>query len=197
MPVKKPKSKAREAKTLSSRTVFRGKVFHVTSDEVIEPGGARVKRDTVRHQGSVVVLVVDEGEREPRVLLARQYRYPVGRALWELPAGRIDEGEKPLQAARRELLEETGFTARKWELALVFYSSPGFLDEVMYLFVARELTPGKATPEEDERITKRMFPLSSALSMISSRKIVDGKTIAGLLWLDRQLSGSTRSARRA
>jgi ADP-ribose pyrophosphatase len=171
-----------KARVLSSKTVFKGKVFSVTSDEVVEPNGVRAKRDIVRHQGSVVVLVIDREASAPRVLLIRQYRYAPDESLWEIPAGRIDEGEQPLEGAKRELAEETGFTAHKWKRALSFYPSPGFMSEIMHIYLAEELTSGKATPEEDERITKRFFPLSSVVKMINSGKIRDGKTIAGVLW---------------
>lgn len=189
MPAKSSRSQQRvnqppnsKARVLSSRTVFRGKVFHVTSDEVVEPNGVHAKRDIVRHQGSVVVLPVDATGSEPRILLIRQYRYASDEMMWEIPAGRIDDGEQPLEAGKRELVEETGFTARKWKRALSFYASPGFMDEIMHILLAEDLTSGKATPEEDERITKRFFPLSTVVNMINSGKIRDGKTIAGVLW---------------
>jgi ADP-ribose pyrophosphatase len=172
----------KSARVLSSKTSFKGKVFSVTTDEMIEPTGVRAKRDVVRHQGSVVVLPVDDSGREPRVLLIRQYRYTADEYLWELTAGRIDEGEKPLEAAKRELAEETGFSARKWKKALTFYSSPGFLDEVMHLYLAEALTAGEATPEEDEKISMRFFPLSQVVRMIAAGKMNDGKLIAGVLW---------------
>jgi ADP-ribose pyrophosphatase len=168
---------------VSSTTVFEGKVFKVTADEVVEPSGVRARRDVVRHSGSVVIAAVDDSSKEPCVLLARQYRYAAQDALWELPAGRIDEAEQPLAAAKRELIEETGYTARKWKRAMFFFSSPGFLDETMSLFVAEGLTRGKAQPEEDEFITKRLFPISAAVRMVNKGVIKDAKTIAGVLWL--------------
>lgn len=173
---------SKKVRVLSSSTVYSGKVFSVTSDEIVEPNGVRARRDIVRHQGSVVVLAVDTTEREPRVLLIRQYRYAPDEFMWEIPAGRIDEGEQPLDGAKRELTEETGFTARKWKRVLSFYPSPGFMSEIMHIFTAEDLTRGKATPEEDERISKRFFPLSSVVKMINTGKIRDGKTIAGVLW---------------
>jgi ADP-ribose pyrophosphatase len=118
--------KTRKVRVISSKTVFRGPVFTVTLDEVVEPSGVRARRDTVRHQGSIVVLVVDDSRRIPRVLLLRQYRYPADDNLWELPAGRIDRGESELAAARRELIEETGFRAKKWKHLFTYYASPGF-----------------------------------------------------------------------
>jgi len=178
--------KPRKARVISSKTVFRGPVFSVTVDQVVEPTGVRARRDTVRHQGSIVILVVDDSRKGPRVLLLRQYRYPANENLWELPAGRIDGGEKPLQAAKRELIEETGFRARKWRRLFTYFASPGFMDETMAIYLASGLTSGEAQPEEDEVIRKRFFPLGQALSMMASGKIRDGKTIAGLLWLDRE-----------
>jgi len=171
------------AEVISSRMAFHGAVFNVTSDDVIEPGGVKVRRDVVRHAGSVVILAVDETEKEPRVLLERQYRYATGDFLWELPAGRVDEGESELAGAKRELMEETGYTARSWKRALFFYSSPGFLDETMAIYLARDLTMGKPQPEEDERITTRMFPLSDLVRKVLSGGLRDSKTIVGVLWL--------------
>jgi len=183
---KKGRSKKSKAQVVSSKTVYRGPVFSVTTDYVREPGiDQPLRRDIVRHQGSVVVLAVDERASEPRVLLARQYRHVAGGPLWELPAGRIDHGESALAGAKRELLEETGITARHWQHALTFYSSPGFLDETMAIYLARGLTQGVAQPEEDEMIAKRFFPLSQAVRMAMNGAIRDGKTIAGILWYER------------
>lgn len=177
------------AHVISSKTVFRGRVFHVDSDEVREPGGVRVRREIVRHPGSIVVMAIDETSRHsPRLLLERQYRYAANARLWELPAGRIDPGEDDLTAAKRELLEETGFTAAKWQRALKFYPSPGFLDEQMHVFLARNLTKGKARPEDDERITVHFFSMKQAFRMALSGKIIDGKTLAALFWLDKKLA---------
>ena len=177
------------ADIVSSKTVFRGRVFHVDSDEVKEPGGVRVRREVVRHPGSIVVMAIDEASRRsPLLLLERQYRYAVNARLWELPAGRIDPGEDDLTAAKRELLEETGFTAAKWQRALKFYPSPGFLDELMHLFLARNLTKGNAQPEDDERITVRFFPMQQAVKMALSGRIMDGKTLAALFWLEKKLA---------
>jgi ADP-ribose pyrophosphatase len=177
------KTKQQKARMVSSRTVYRGPVFYVTSDRVREPGSIVARRDVVRHIGSVVIMAVDESRGEPRVLLARQYRHAAQDYLWELPAGRIDSGEQPLPAAKRELLEETGYSAAEWKRALFFYSSPGFLDETMAIYLARGLKRGRANPEEDEVIQQRLFPLSQAVRMIAKAAIRDGKTIAGVLWL--------------
>ena len=178
---------------MSSRIAFRGPVFYVSSDRVREPGGILVRRDIVRHPGSVVILAVDDSHSQPHILLARQYRYAAGQPLWELPAGRIDPGEKPLAAAKRELLEETGYSARHWKRALFYYASPGFLDETMAVYMASGLQAGQAQPEEDEIIHIRLFPLPAALRMVMSGRILDGKTIAGVLWLKQAQSGLRRT----
>ena len=178
-----PKPKTKGVRVLSSKITYRAPVFYVTSEQVIEPSGKRVRRDLIRHPGSVVIMPVDDSKAEPRVLLARQYRYAADRYLWEFPAGRIDEGEDALTGAKRELLEETGYTAEKWKQALFFYVSPGFLDETMALYLARGLKSGKATPEDDEQISKRFFPLRQAVRMVLTKKIIDAKTICGILWL--------------
>ena len=182
------KSRKSKARVLSSRTVFKGKIFYVTVDEVIEPSGIRARRDVLRHPGSVVVLALDESRREPRVLLEHQYRYAAEQFLWELPAGRIDEGETELAAAKRELLEETGYSAARWDLALKYYASPGFINETMAIYLARDLRRGKALPESDESIRKRLFPLSAVIQKIMSRKIQDGKTISAVLWLHKYMA---------
>jgi ADP-ribose pyrophosphatase len=158
-------------------------VFWVTTDRVVEPGGIRVRRDLIHHSGSVVILAVDESGGVSRVLLERQYRHAAGDYLWELPAGRIDPGEKELLAAQRELLEETGYTALHWRRILNFYASPGFMAETMSVFMATGLRRGKAQPEDDEIIHKRLVALSVAVRMVINGTIRDAKTISSILWL--------------
>jgi ADP-ribose pyrophosphatase len=173
----------RKARLLSSKLAYRGPVFNVTTDHVLEPGGVRARRDVIHHTGSVVVMPVDDSGREPRVLLVRQYRHAANAYLWELPAGRIDEGEIELAAARRELVEETGYQASRWKRILNFYASPGFLGETMSIYMATGLQKGTAQPEDDEHITFRLFPLSTLLRKLFTGRIRDGKTICGILWL--------------
>ncbi len=179
---KKPSPRANKAEVLSSKIAYKGPAFSINSDRVREPNGVVARRDVVRHSGSAVILAVDDS-RPPRILLERQYRYAADAYLWELPAGRVDLGEKPLAGAKRELLEETGYRAAKWTKALFFYPSPGFLDETMTVYLARGLRAGEAQPEEDERIECQLTPLSRALEMVRSGEIRDGKTIASVLWL--------------
>jgi ADP-ribose pyrophosphatase len=180
------KSANGKARVLSSRVAYKGPAFWVTTDMVQEPSGIRARRDIVRHSGSVVILAVDESQAEPRVLLERQYRHAAGRYLLELPAGRIDEGEAELKAAKRELLEETGYTARSWKRVLYFWASPGFVAESMAIYLAQDLTAGAAQPEADEAIELQLVPLPEAVRMVLEGKIHDGKTISGVLWLHAQ-----------
>ena len=176
--------KPKHAKILARTIGYRGKVYTIVADKVREPKGVVALREIIRHHGSVVVLAVDDSVSPPRVLLERQYRYAADDYLWELPAGHIDPGEEPALAAKRELLEETGLTARRWKHALHFYVSPGILDETMDVYLATHLTRGKAQPEDDERIQTRFFTLPAALKMAHSGSIRDAKTLASLFWLD-------------
>lgn len=177
--------KSGKARVISSRIAYKGPVFTVTTDQVEEPGGIRARRDVIRHSGSIVVLAVDDEKAKLSILLERQYRHAANSLMWELPAGRIDPGENPLAAAKRELLEETGYTARTWKKILYFYVSPGFLDETMTIYLARGLRAGEAQPEADEKIAIRFFDLQDAVEMAVSNRIRDAKTICGILWFAR------------
>lgn len=165
-------------KTISSKELIRTPIFYVTMDHALDPDGFEIKRAIVQHGGSAVVMPVDE---RGRILLVRQYRLPVRRYLWELPAGRVDDGETPLRAARRELAEETGYRAKKWQRLAEFYPSPGFLAEKMTIYLATGLAPGEQTPMEDERIETRWFSAPEIDSLIATGKILDAKTQIGFL----------------
>jgi ADP-ribose pyrophosphatase len=170
---------------------FKGHVFSVTTDKVVEPGGVTSKRDVVRHNGSVIILAVDASANpaDPTILIERQYRHAAGQFLYELPAGRIEPGEAPLAAAKRELIEETGFRSKRWSKLVRYYASPGFLAETMQVFLAEDIRPGVAQPEPDEKITLHQIPLSEVLAQIEAGKILDGKTILSALLFARRLSG--------
>jgi ADP-ribose pyrophosphatase len=168
-----------KAKVQKSKMVFRGKVFGVRRDEVIEPGGVRATREVITHSGSVVVLpVVEDG----RILMIRQYRHAAGQYLWELVAGRIDEGETVRQAAVRELKEETGYRAKRFREFLDVFPSPGFLEEQMHVLLAEGLTPGEAEPEADEKIISHAYSAEELQRMMQHGKLRDGKSIAGILY---------------
>ena len=170
------------ARRISTRRVYEGRVVSLDVDDVEEPGGVRAIREVVRHTGSVATLAVhDDG----RVVLIRQYRYPVDQPVWELPAGRVDPGESALDGARRELEEETGLRAAHVEPMGVFYTTPGFCDETMHLFRATGLTQGPPRPEADERIEVHACALEEARSMIDAGAICEGKTLVALL-LERE-----------
>ena len=164
-------------KITSSKEVYKCGLFRVTEDQAKDPKtGFEIKRSVVRHAGSAVMLAID---KKKRILLVRQYRLPADKYLWELPAGRLDPGEKPLQAAKRELAEETGYKARKWTKLVSFYASPGFVAERMNIFQATDLIEGEATPMEDERIETRWFKPKEIKRMIEEGKIEDAKTMVG------------------
>ena len=171
-------------KIISSKEVYKNSLFSVTEDEAVEPkSGFRIKRAIVRHIGSAVMMAVDA---QKRILLVRQYRLPAEKYLWELPAGRLDPGETPLQAAKRELSEETGYRARKWKKLTSFLVSPGYVQERMTVFVATDLTEGSATPMEDERIETRWFTRREMAEMIRKGTIQDAKTMTSfLMWQAR------------
>ncbi len=167
-------------KLIESKELLSNSIFHVTMDRAVDPDGFEIQRAIVQHGGSAVMMPVDE---KGRVLLVRQYRLPARDYLWELPAGRVDPGEKLLQAARRELKEETGLEAKTWKKLASFFVSPGYVAERMTIFLATGLTEGEAQPMEDERIETRWFKKKELDQMIREGKIQDAKTIAGfLLW---------------
>ena len=169
---------------VSGTRVYSGRVVSLDVDEVEEPGGIRATREVVRHRGSVAALPVhDDG----RVVLVRQYRYPVGETVWELPAGRLDPGETPAEGAARELEEEVGLEAGNVEPLMTFYTTPGFCDERMHLFRATQLTPVPPRPEPDERIETVVCTLEEAREMVGRGEIREGKTlVAVLLELERR-----------
>jgi len=165
-------------KIIKSEELLRTSIFWVTMDKAIDPEGFEIDRAIIQHGGSSVVMPLDE---KGRVLLARQYRLPARDYLWEIPAGRMDPGETPLKAAKRELKEETGLSAKKWTKLFSLFMSPGFLAEKMHIYVAQELKQGKTNFMGDERIESKWFTGKELNEMIKSGKIIDGKTIAA--WL--------------
>lgn len=179
------------ATVLSSEVVFECALFRVLHDKLIEPGGRRNERDVIRHNGSVVILALDnsKNKRDPWIVMERQYRHAANQYLWELPAGKIDAGEEPLAAARRELIEETGYRAKKWHPLVEYYASPGFLGESMQVFLAEGLEPGDAQPEADEEIELRLVKMSEVFKMIEKGAILDGKTMISVMLYDRLRRG--------
>jgi ADP-ribose pyrophosphatase len=189
---KAPKPKVEEkAQVLASEVVFEGPLFRIERDRLIEPGTEEVTRDIIRHNGSVVILALDntKNKRDPWIVVERQYRHAANQFMWELPAGKLDEGEDALAGAKRELEEETGYQAKKWKPLVEYYASPGFLGESMKVFVAEGLVAGDARPEDDEKIELRLVKLSEAIKMIRKGAIIDGKTLTSVLLYARQVEG--------
>jgi ADP-ribose pyrophosphatase len=175
-----------EVKVISSKLSYEGPLFRVYTDEILE-NGRQVSRDVVRHNGSIVILAIDDtkSKRDPMIVMERQYRHAAKEYLLEVPAGKLEEGEDALAGAKRELLEETGFQAKRWRKIVRYFASPGFLGEWMQVFVAEGLTLREAQPEYDEQIEIEMIPLSSLLGMIEAGKVHDGKTLISLMLYDR------------
>jgi ADP-ribose pyrophosphatase len=187
-----PNKKPRRAEILRSEVIYEGPIFGIRRDEVIEPSGVHAIREVITHPGSVVVLpVLPDG----RILMIRQYRHAARQYLWELVAGRIDPGEKPPQAAARELMEETGYRARKFRIFLDIFPTPGFLEERMFILLAAGLTAGVAEPEDDENIVSRAYQRKQLEEMIRRGKVRDAKSIAGILYYFRFLSPENRFPR--
>ncbi|HEY3836183.1 MAG TPA: NUDIX hydrolase [Bryobacteraceae bacterium] len=165
-------------KITSSIEKYRCSIFRVTEDEAHDPCGFHIKRSIIRHPGSAVVMPVDD---KGRILLVRQFRLPADRYLWEIPAGKIDDGETAFQAAQRELGEETGLSAKTWKELVTFYPSPGYVEERMTIFVATDLTQGEAHNMDDEQIDTRWFTREEMADGIRNGEIMDAKTIIGFL----------------
>lgn len=175
------------AEILESKLVYDGKLFRVQMDEIREPSGKQVTREMIRHNGSAVILALDrrKNKKDPLVLIERQYRHAARQYLYEVPAGKMENGEDHLAAAQRELEEETGYRAKKWKKLVRYFASPGFLGEWMQVFLAEDLTPGEARPEDDESFELQFVPLSQLLKLIVEGKILDGKTIISALFYAR------------
>ena len=163
---------------IGRETLYAGKILDLERMTVRLPNGQTAAREIVRHRGACVVVAVDEAGR---VALVRQYRAPIGRLTWELPAGKLEAGEDPLVCAQRELAEETGYTAQRWTKLTALLSTPGFCDEVLHTYLATDLTRGQEHPDEDEFVQLEMAPMEALVERIFAGDVADGKTIAGVL----------------
>lgn len=170
---------------LESRRIHTGKVLNLDIDRVQFPDGSVGELEMIRHSGAsaVVPFLSDPAGDDPHLLLIKQYRYAANGYLYEIPAGRLDPGEAPADCARRELREETGCSAEQVDFLMTMYTTPGFTDERIHLFVATGLTPGETGHESDEFLTLEPVPLSRALEMIRDGVIQDGKTALGILYV--------------
>lgn len=172
-----------EEKTLSRTPIFKGNVIEVEVQEVALPNGNTSKRELVHHNGAVAVIAFN-GNGE--LILVRQYRKALEKAIAEIPAGKLEPGEEPLASAKRELQEETGISAGKWTELVSFYTSPGFANELVYVFLAEELNEGVANPDEDEFVERIDVTLDEAKEMIRSGDIHDAKTIYAVQIMELQ-----------
>lgn len=173
-----------DSSRLDSTRVYTGRVLNLDMDSVRFPDGTVGELEMIRHAGASAVLpfVSDPSGDDPQLLLIRQYRYAAERVLYEIPAGRLDPGETALECATRELLEETGCTAARVEPMTTIYTTPGFTDEKIHLFMASVLTMGESRREADEFIEVVTLPLTEVLLMIERGEIVDGKSIVAILF---------------
>lgn len=166
-----------ERKT-GGRTIYDGKILKLCVDDVVLPDGKRSVREIVRHHGGAAVLYVEDG----RVLLVRQFRYAYGRQTYEIPAGKLEEGENARPAAARELEEETGYRAAELVRALTLYPSPGYTDEVICIYFAKKCSFVGSRPDEGEFVSRVFMPLGEAVNKIESGEICDAKTVAAIYW---------------
>ncbi|MBO8160701.1 MAG: NUDIX hydrolase [Thermosipho sp. (in: Bacteria)] len=167
-----------EEKTIKTEEIFKGILLHVKKDEVLLSNGKMSTREYVLHPGAVAVVPITEDDK---VVLVKQYRYPIKQVLLEIPAGKFDfPGEDPLECAKRELKEETGYTAKKFIYMGYIHTTPGFSNEVIHIYLARELESGKMSPDEDEILEIEFKDLDEAVKECLDGKITDAKTIAGI-----------------
>ena len=171
---------------LATRRVYTGRVLNLDVDTVSFPDGQRGELEMIRHPGAAAVLPVLSAEdaADPQLLLIRQYRYAAGGPIWEIPAGRLEPGESPEECARRELLEEAGATARRWKKLTTIYTTPGFTDERIHLFVAFDLVVKAESQrrEADEYMETKVMPTSQVLGLIRDGELVDAKTSVAVLF---------------
>ncbi|WP_425313157.1 NUDIX hydrolase [Paenibacillus mangrovi] len=182
----RPNSKLDEV-TVSTKPIFDGKVISLQIDTVRLPDGSTASREIIKHPGAVAVLAVHDG----KIIMVDQFRQAMGRCELEIPAGKLEKGEDPLEAAKRELQEETGYVCKDLRLLHSFYTSPGFADEIIHLYVAEELESGDAAPDEDEFLELYELTLEEAEAAIGSGRISDAKTIMAVYALKlKQVTGT-------
>jgi len=169
-------------KSLSSRNVYDGRLLHVKEDQVVLPNGKEATREYIAHPGAVVVVpLLDDGD----VLMVRQFRYPLRREFYELPAGKIDAGEDTLTCGQRELLEETGFVAESWHYLTTIHPCIGYSDERILVYLALGLSEHGHRRDEDEFLENLRIPLAQALEWVREGRISDVKTMVGLFWAEK------------
>ncbi len=165
-------------KVNSSKKIYQGRILNLRVDEITLDNGRRTTREVVEYRGAVAIVPIIED----KILFVRQFRYPVGEELIEIPAGKIEEGEHPDDTAYRELIEETGYRAAELKLLSRFYTAPGYSTEELYLFLAAKLEPSEMSPDFDEIIEPVEIPMDEVYRMLKNDEFHDAKTILGLLW---------------
>lgn len=176
-----------EEVTITTTPIYEGRIISLQVDEVRLPDGQTATREIVKHPGAVAVIAL----HEDKMIVVEQYRKPLEKSQIEIPAGKLDPGEDPLDAARRELEEETGYRAGSIRHVSSFYTSPGFADELLHLYVAEQLAPGDVRPDDDEFLECSAITLAEAKSLIAQNRISDAKTIAAVYaWQIYRLTGS-------
>ena len=173
-------------KTLVSQLIFDGRLLKFYRDEVSLPDGGRSVREVVHHPGGAAVVALDG---DGNVYLERQFRYPYRKVVTEIPAGKLEEGEDPVDAVRRELKEEIGATAGRWDALGHIMPSVGYTDEMIYLYLARDLTFGETHWDKDEYLEPFKLPFAEALAQAADGRINDGKTVSALFRADRLMRG--------
>jgi ADP-ribose pyrophosphatase len=174
---------------IASETVFSGTLLNVRRDRVRLPNGHETGREFVVHPGAVLAIpLLDDG----RLVFERQFRYPLGRAFLELPAGKIDAGEDPLSTGKRELLEETGYSAREWRYLAALHPCIGYSDEVIHIYLATGLEAGEHRRDHDETLEILTLTLEEALERVRNGEITDAKTMIALFWAEKTLAGTWR-----
>jgi ADP-ribose pyrophosphatase len=172
-------SKNPESDILQHKEPYKGKIVSIDVDTIRQVSGNTTIREVVRHPGGVAAVPILDDDR---ILLIRQFRYPIGKYIYEIPAGKLDSGQPPLETMKRELEEETGYRAGILQYECSFYTTPGISDELIYLYTARDLTPCTQSLEEGEHITLEALAVEECLHKIRTGEICDGKTILGILW---------------
>lgn len=172
--------------TLSSQTVFKGKLLHVKADQVRLPNGHESVREYIVHPGAAMIIALLD---EQTIVLERQYRYPLNRHFIELPAGKIDPGEDPLHTAQRELREECGYIASEWRHLTTLHPGIGYSNERIELYLARGLTQTGNQLDEDEFLEVLHVPMAEAMNWIRDGRITEAKAVTGLLWAEKILRG--------
>ena len=162
---------------IESKVIHEGKIISLSVDKVSLPNGKEAIREVVHHNGGVTIIALPD---EHSIVLVKQYRYPIGKATWELPAGRLNVNEDPVLGAKRELKEETGFIPKRMDSLGIVYPAPGYSNEVLYFFKATDLIDDEAEPDQDENLEVKVFNIKEAWQMIKDGDMRDAKSIAGI-----------------